>query len=637
MATLRHQPSAHGGGASMMMGSAAATIQPQRSSVPSGLNSSSAANQNNINNSAVHHYHSHAATSSSLVSCGICFGLLQDPVTLECGDSFCYSCLRSHLERHGSGMVADDGQPAQLDGFLCFLCLSQNPNVNAANLTHYRNPDLAAKVREVAHGKDDAVTCDWCDEAAATLFCGSCNYSLCSDCNTAVHKNSAKRSHTTVSLQDGRRPQQSFRKCSQKGHEEFRAEFFCVKCQMTCCVYCLQTGVHRGHDNITVVDAAADVRQQLSRQVDEVLQVKARVDTTVSELNRVSQVYEETYDQAEQQLTDRFAMYQHQLLKKEAEARELLQQYRVNGDRTIAECRRETLQNMDRVNEAIARGRRLQASGSDTEVLENRIVLNVFQRLEVPTIAGTGFRFADPGDLNLTGIGVSLDVRKLVPNAPQPVSSGDASMTGGYSVGGGAMRQTPPAPPQMTQYPAGGTRSASSAYDPNAQQPASASSVRRRKQPVLTFPQDKEIESRDIADGTMFRCAESSTVQVGVRAMEHFVDGVNTWKVRLDRMPDGALGVMCAGGTNEVPAGEGFFWRPGRQTYEGNLGTPSDLVVKHPPCQPGDILKLTFDADKRQLRVAHNGIERGVLLSNVPGFVSPCFMFNPGETMTLLQ
>jgi len=394
------------------------------------------------------------------------------------------------------------------------------------------------------------------------------------------------------------------------------------------CVYCLQTGVHRGHDNIPVTDAAADVRQQLMRQVEEVQHVKARLDGVVQELNRVTTFYEESYDHVEQSITDRFATYQQQLLKKEAEVRELLQSLRINGDQTISECRRETLRNMNSVNEAIARGKRLQSNASDAEVLENRIVLNTFQRMEMPIVAGTGFRFTDPGDLNLAGIGISLDIGVKTPNMTAVSGAGPNNQP--------AAMMTMPHTGQSYNATRGGAASVvtSSVGGPI---PAPNASVRRRKQQI-TFPEDAEVEVREVQDGTLFRCVETTmSRQVGIRANETFIDGVNTWKVRLDRVFEGGVGIMCVGGTQEVAPGEGFFWKPGRQAYEGRLGIPTDLVAKHPVTRAGDTLRITFDADKRQLRVAHNGIERGVLLTGVQGHVTPCFVFSAGECVTLLQ
>eukprot|EP00759_Apiculatamorpha_spiralis_P032221 PhF_6_TR33708/c0_g1_i2/m.49466 len=205
-----------------------------------------------------------------MFTCGLCFNLLQDPITIECGDTFCLACLRNYMERHTAA-----------EGVVCIMCQRHNRNIKSTNLTNYRNTEIAQRVKELGSPANDVPRCDWCEDQLASQYCSTCNYSLCPECVVAVHKNSAKRGHTTTPIQEGRRPAAGYRKCAQKGHEEFRAEFFCIKCQVTVCVYCLQTGVHRGHDNITVSDAAADVRQQLTRQVEEVLHVKSRMDGVV--------------------------------------------------------------------------------------------------------------------------------------------------------------------------------------------------------------------------------------------------------------------------------------------------------------------------------------------------------------------
>ena len=508
------------------------------------------------------------------------------------------------------------------EGALCFMCHKVSPGVTVQTVSRYRSPELAARIRELL-GTDssEAATCEWCEEKPPTQYCALCNYALCAECTVAVHKNSAKRNHSTFSLQDGRKPTGSAggcHKCNQKGHEEYRAEFFCVQCQTTVCVYCLQVGHHRGHENISVADAAADVRQQLSRQVEEVIQIKNSIDAAGKELNRVTYHYEDTYDHVEQALTERFAYYQQQLLRKESEVREVLQGLRSQGDRVIAECRKETLLQMDKLNETIARGRHFQSSASDTDVIENRVALNTFQNLEAPCIQGGGFHFKDPGELNLGDVGVSLDISEI--ESANTVPKSLRAPVSAKSVSSDPMRREAGAgrTPIYTEKP-----SHTSAALPKAK---------------LSFPEDREVKIHNLPEGQQFVCSETlSTPQIGMRAKESFMEGVHSWSVRITREFKGGIGLVCLGGTSEAQTGEALVWRPAKQLVEGRLGVPTELSRRHPIPRSGDTLHFTFDSERRVLKVAHNDTPRGVLVEHVPGWVAPCLIFTSGDSVTVLN
>jgi hypothetical protein len=529
-----------------------------------------------------------------MITCGQCFGTLQEPVQLPCGHHFCSRCVRTKLDRSGAG-----------DGIICLLCNALHQNVTVRSVQELVDTELANRIALLHRGTDGRPMCQWCEEAPASLHCLDCQYALCSDCNAAVHKNSAKRSHQPNVL-DGRSLKTLTRHCGVRGHEEYRLEFYCVRCEQLCCAYCLQIGPHRAHENVLVSKAAADVRQQMGRDLENLGQLKARIDGMASELNRVHGQYLESYDHVETLLTDRFNAFRQQLATKEIEVRKILSSLREVGDQSLTHSREQYLRKLNSINTATLSFRRLQNGGADYEVLQNRAAMSLFLRMEVPTIGGTGFRLSDLGDLNLAGLSISLDLNEQgAPAAPNAGPSSSAARTA-----------TP--------------------------LPESIPIQQRRVANAFTFQADPDIEARETNDGIFFRCSERpSNDQVGIRANETFEQlrnnqltdqGSITWRVRLDIVNETYIGVA-----DHAEETDGFYWRPMRQaTFDGRTGRPTHVLRSLPICRNGDIIKFTYDTNGKVLKLAINNVDRGVIVTDLHSQLSPCFVFRPGEAVTFL-
>eukprot|EP00756_Hemistasia_phaeocysticola_P028406 Hpha_TRINITY_DN16173_c1_g3::TRINITY_DN16173_c1_g3_i1::g.4319::m.4319 len=396
------------------------------------------------------------------------------------------------------------------------------------------------------------------------------------------------------------------------------------------------------HDRRDIIEALACQRQQvLSRYSDELLKFKIRLEGHAQELQVSTQEYQATYDRVEQAVTDRFAALHDQLLRKEVEVRGQLAILKNSGDEVLTDCRAAMDREVSLLNETLAK-----CQSRDVDVLEVTPVSTTVT-VAVPQLQGRCFVFGDCGALDLNNLRVSLDLQatsralQMAPPHPEPhaVHSTQPSPS---RWGQGAVTNEPGYRPGDTVSGSPAPQTLGRQYEPTPRSgvgyappaPGVQSTTR------LTFPTDSEIESvEQPAGGLSLRMvAHAASEVVGTRALESFTNGVHSWKVRLDKFDESLLGVVdCKESGTQLGAGDGFFWSPVRGDVHGQRGRPTPDLKRHPPTAPGDVLKLVFDANAGNLRVLHNGIDRGVVCTDLHGVMSPCFIFARGEAITLLQ
>lgn len=569
--------------------------------------------------------------NSMPITCGLCFSILQEPALLPCKHAFCMKCIRSKLDKAGAG-----------DGYTCLLCSNHYPNLNSKTVGDYFDRALADRVIQLSRGADARPLCTWCDDVEATVFCPECLYSLCGDCNVAVHKMGRKKTHEPIAISDSRSIRNATKKCPEKGHEEYKLEFYCLQCEMLCCAYCLQIGPHKMHDNIIVAKAAMDVRNQMGRDLENLGHVKTRLEQQANDLNRVQGQYLETYDHVESLIADRFAAFRQQLAQKELDVRKLLAGLREMGDNSLCEARSNFLTKIDAINMAGITYRRLQHGGADYEVLMNRSTVNSFLNLDLHPVTGTGFRLSDLGDVNVSGLEISLDLNARGPEdttnrSLMPLSHqyGNNNNNNQNSNRGSVAR--------------GGGGNFNSNNNNNNSQSQARGLNNNQGGFRWSFAPDNDVEFRESGDGLSARCLETAeSGQIGIRTNESFenarsIGGADTtngatisWRVRLDRVADTFVGVVDS---TVLPgqAPEGFYWRPMKQgQFDGRVGRASHVIKTLPVCRPGDVLKFTYEFSSRALKLAINNIDRGVIVVDVPPTVAPCFIFRPAEALTLL-
>ncbi|EPY29189.1 zinc-finger protein, conserved [Strigomonas culicis] len=361
------------------------------------------------------------------------------------------------------------------------------------------------------------------------------------------------------------------------------------------------------------------MRKRLPVDVEALTHGKARLENQANEMNRTAVHYEDSYDAVENTITERFASYKQQLIQAELAARSALSSLRESGDVTLTGARKSFLSKLNGITYHLLVFQSLQHGGADYEILESRSQLDTCMKAEVASIAGRGFDVRNTGEFKVESLDIVLDLQ----SGKDPLQSfkSTAAAAGGRG----------PSPLKITDYGTSPTPASQQVQLPLR----------------LTFPVDEDVQATVQPDGVFLRCVarQRGGVQIGVRSRETFKDimeryrkdeGRVSWRVRLGNVRDTFIGVVEK--LHESSASpEGFYWKPAVQgVVDGSIGTPTSNVRNLPVCRTGDVVRFLYDGNNRCLQVFLNETNCGVILNDVHAGMSACFIFFPGETLTLL-
>lgn len=536
---------------------------------------------------------------SPCVTCGICFEVMTTPVTMQCKHSFCLSCVQAQLRENGD------------IGFTCLLCAVCFHEVDSGNAATYSDESLKSYIDALNTGSVNQQLCQWCEAVVADMQCIECASVFCQDCALAVHKSASKRSHgigkvTAASLN-------FYRRCQHRGHEEYRLEFYCVDCNEVCCAYCLQVGPHREHHHSSVSIAAGEARRKLVTDMQTISNTRLRLHSNSTELNRVLTLFKQSYDSVECAITERFETFRQQLIQRELEVRRTLTVLRDGGDSTLTFFRKQYLDRMNALNEALIRSRTVQDNGSDYQLLQAQGFVALSSKEPPPAISGTGFKLLNLGDVAITGLDLRLDLQARewpIDLTRQPMNNGSVTTS---------MEKKTDSPPSNLTPPL-----------------------------RLTFMVDEDVQAKVLPEGVQLSCVArgGGSAQIGVRSTELFESILNSfpqdhgsisWLVRLDSISDSFLGVVERP-TNLSIVPDGFYWKPACSgVVDGHIGRYTSVVRHLPVCSNGDYIRFTFDGLQGTLRIVVNEKDdRGIAITDLHSRIAACFIFYPGESLTVL-
>ncbi|XP_056591200.1 E3 ubiquitin/ISG15 ligase TRIM25 isoform X1 [Triplophysa dalaica] len=209
------------------------------------------------------------------LTCSICLGLFENPVSLICGHSFCANCLDATWNDRTTSMFCPH----------CRMPFSSKPELKkntvlSAVLDAYRVkagvPEPVMEHVEERRRDPDTIKCDTCMEAEAVKTCLTCMASYCEDHLRPHRDNIVFRSHQ---LSDPL-PDLLERLCPD--HSKLM-EFYCTHHQCCICSSCLQsehkgcnfTGTDEQHhkqktgfmDKLNILDVKIDKNLQVVLQM----------------------------------------------------------------------------------------------------------------------------------------------------------------------------------------------------------------------------------------------------------------------------------------------------------------------------------------------------------------------------------
>lgn len=135
-----------------------------------------------------------SAAPEDFLTCAVCSEIFNDPVSLSCGHSFCYNCIKSHWE--------------QDETRTCPVCRRRSSKTlwDLFNLKE-------SSVSEKAHGEEEVVCFEHPDEKP--MFCKDEGRAFCPVCEFDEHKD-----HTLETVEELREQFEEKLKCQEEESEE---------------------------------------------------------------------------------------------------------------------------------------------------------------------------------------------------------------------------------------------------------------------------------------------------------------------------------------------------------------------------------------------------------------------------------
>ncbi|XP_072567706.1 E3 ubiquitin/ISG15 ligase TRIM25-like [Paramormyrops kingsleyae] len=195
-----------------------------------------------------------SALDQNQFSCPICLDLLQDPVTIPCGHSYCMSCIKSCWDQEDHAGVYSCPQCRQT--FIPRPVLGRN-TILAEVVENLKKTGLQAATPADHYAGPGDVECDFCTgrKHKAVKSCLVCLASYCETHLQPHYESPAFKKHKLTDA-TGRRQDKI---CSRHDRP---LEVYCRTDQQCVCLLCMMDK-HRGHDTVSVVAQKAEKRKQM--------------------------------------------------------------------------------------------------------------------------------------------------------------------------------------------------------------------------------------------------------------------------------------------------------------------------------------------------------------------------------------
>ena len=229
---------------------------------------------------------------NSLLECGMCLDIFDDPRNLPCGHTFCFKCIKKSVD------TDKDKQP------FCALCRASWSVPDEGLQGLMKNFVLNSFVNSIGQQFDTVIKCALVDDGdehgTAEYFCIDCWDPLCADCSKMHKKSKVTKTHdikkmvdvTDADVQQHRQKEEA--KCLK--HNEKVLEYYCNDCKCAVCVTCRMTS-HFQHTCEGLHENDGKFIERIQRDIEEDIKLEASCSTQLAKLEQVKIELESEYMQ----------------------------------------------------------------------------------------------------------------------------------------------------------------------------------------------------------------------------------------------------------------------------------------------------------------------------------------------------